>query len=300
MSNPEKSAQSEQRANTLAEYGWSQALLNSDKELKHLFNKAVHEGWMPARFTAELRDTKWFKKHSEAWRTNETLRTVDHGEWKAQRDQKRSNLADMASRIGAVLSEKQLNRIAENVMSFGWDDSQIHNALAGYVKIVDSGSNKGQYIGEAGRNAEALRATARANGYTIGNAELSKWNKAIAGGSASVDDYQGFMRRQAALSFPSFATELNAGADMMEIANPYINSMAQTLEMDPETIDLQDPTIRKALASKNEKTGKPEAMAMYDFEDALRKDSRWQFTDNAKTQASSMALNIGRLMGVSA
>lgn len=291
-------AEREKRENAAASYGWSLSLFNSDPELKRLFKDAVKEGWTPGKFSAELKDTKWFRQHSANWRQSETERVVDPGTWKAKQAANRASVADLAAKSGAVLSQKQLNKIADNAMMFGWNDAQIQNTLGSYVNYATEGPLKGQYFGDAGRNAEALRETARRNGYDISDSDLGKWNKAIARGESTVDDYQAFMRRQAALTFPSFATELEAGADMMDIANPYINSMARILELNPNQIDLHDKTIRRALASKNEKTGKPEAMAMYDFEDSLRKDTRWQYTDNAKQEAANMALNIGRRMGL--
>lgn len=286
------------RSQTAAEYGWSITMMNSDPELSKLFKKAVANTWDPARFGAELKNTKWFKTHSETARNALIAKTVDPATWKATIDSNTKALKDHAASLGAVLSDKQLAKIVGDTTLLGWNASQQQDAMAKYVSVASSGPNKGQYIGGAGANAQALRATAANNGYTINDKDLATWSKSIAAGDSTVDDYQQFMRRQAALSFPSFSDELYAGADMKSVANPYINSMANILEMDPETITLQDPTIRKALASKDPKTGKPAAMAMYDFEDSLRSDSRWQYTDNAKQSAATTVLGIGRMMGL--
>lgn len=294
----DKKDKREERENAAASYGWNLALLNSDPDLKKAFRKAVKEGWSPQRFVAEVQDTKWFTKHSAAWRQSEVERTVDPGTWKAKQKQNRASIADLAAKTGAVLSAKQLAKITDNAMMFGWDNAQIQNNLSQYVNYANEGPLKGQYIGDAGRNADALKETARNNGYHISDKDLGKWNRAIAAGESSVDDYKAFMRRQAALTFPSFATELEAGADMMDIANPYINSMARILELAPNDLDLTNSTIRKALASKNEKTGKPEAMAMYDFEDSLRKDARWAYTDNAHTEVLGQGRRIAQAFGV--
>ena len=51
--------------------------------------------------------------------------------------------------------------------------------------------------------------------------------------------------------------------------------MAATLELSPEAISLNDPILRSALGPEKE-------MTMYDFQKALRKDPRWQYTNNAK------------------
>lgn len=291
-------ATKDDRAEAAAEYGWSITLMNSDPELKKLFNTAVDKTWSPDRFGAELKQTKWFQKHSDTARNALVAQTVDPATWKATIESNTKALKDHAASLGAVLSDKQLNKIVSDTTLLGWNASQQQDAMAKYVNVATSGPNKGQYIGAAGQNAQQLRKTAANNGYTINDKDLGKWSKAIAAGDSTVDDYQQFMRRQAALSFPSFSDELYAGNDMKSVAQPYVNSMANILEIDPDSITLQDPTIRKALASKDPKTGKPAAMAMYDFEDSLRQDARWQNTDNAKQTAATTLLGLGQRMGM--
>lgn len=293
-------ATTDQRANTAADYHWAITMLNSDPELKKLFNKATDpkNNWSPDRFQAELMNTKWFQKHSADQRQALIASKVDPATWNATIAKNAKGLRDSAATMGAVLSDAQVTKMARDSLTMGWNEAQTQDALGAYVRVAASGPNKGQYIGAAGQNAQAMRATAEDNGYTISDKDLAKWTTSIATGDSSVADYQQFMRRQAALSFPSFADELYAGADMKSVANPYITQMANILELDKDTITLQDPTIRRALASRDPKTGKPAAMAMYDFEDSLRQDARWQKTDNAKKSAATTVLGIGRIMGL--
>ena len=78
---------------------------------------------------------------------------------------------------------------------------------------------------------------------------------------------------------------LNEGIDLETVYAPYKNLMASTLELNPESIDLKDPTLRLAFGPDKETT-------IYDFEKALRKDYRWQYTDNAKRDVSNVALKV--------
>jgi hypothetical protein len=39
-------------------------------------------------------------------------------------------------------------------------------------------------------------------------------------------------------------------------------------------------------------------MPLYEFEKALRKDSRWQYTNNAKNEVSNMALRVLKDFGL--
>jgi hypothetical protein len=61
--------------------------------------------------------------------------------------------------------------------------------------------------------------------------------------------------------------------------------MASILELNPESIDLKDPTLRSAIGPDKE-------MPIYDFEKNLRKDFRWQYTDNARQDVSSIAKSV--------
>src|SRR5690348_17245901 len=53
-------------AETAASFGWSISFFNSIPELKALIGKATSEGWSPARFTAALQGTSWFRNTSES------------------------------------------------------------------------------------------------------------------------------------------------------------------------------------------------------------------------------------------
>jgi hypothetical protein len=66
--------------------------------------------------------------------------------------------------------------------------------------------------------------------------------------------------------------------------------MASTLELDPNTIDLNDPTLRMAITDKGD-------MNLYDFKKTLRQDNRWQYTGSAKEEVSNAALGVLRDFG---
>jgi hypothetical protein len=86
---------------------------------------------------------------------------------------------------------------------------------------------------------------------------------------------------------------LSQGIDLDTVYSPYKNLMASILELNPASIDLRDPTLRSAIGPDKE-TG------IYDFEKALRKDYRWQYTDNAKRDVSNVALKVLRDFGFQA
>jgi hypothetical protein len=73
---------------------------------------------------------------------------------------------------------------------------------------------------------------------------------------------------------------LDAGSDLTEVYQPYRQSMATILELPMDKIDLNDPTLTNAITEKGN-------MTLFDFKKSLRKDPRWQYTDNARETVSS-------------
>ena len=80
--------------------------------------------------------------------------------------------------------------------------------------------------------------------------------------------------------YPAYASQINSGMNVSDIASPYIGRAQQLLEMGPGEMNIQSPLVKQALQYTQD--GKPTAMPMYDFENAVRKDPRWLSTDNAQ------------------
>jgi hypothetical protein len=50
---------------------------------------------------------------------------------------------------------------------------------------------------------------------------------------------------------------------------------------------LFDPKIRRALSARGKDGGKPEMKTLWEFEENLRKDPRWQATNNGREAITS-------------
>jgi hypothetical protein len=61
--------------------------------------------------------------------------------------------------------------------------------------------------------------------------------------------------------------------------------MASILEVAPDSIGLDDKTLRMAIGPEKE-------ISLYDFQRVLRKDPRWQYTDNARAESSDSVLKV--------
>ena len=141
--------------------------------------------------------------------------------------------------------------------------------------------------------SQSILGTARANGVTLNQAQLDSFANRVQDGT-DIKAINSEIRGIAGLGMPEKVQKLlSEGVDLDTIYSPYKNVMASILELNPESIDLKDPTLRSAFGPDKE-------TPIYDFEKTLRKDYRWQYTDNAKRDVSNVALKVLRDFGFQA
>lgn len=261
------------------------AVLNSSPDLKNLFSRAVAETWTAEKFTAELRNTGWYKKNGEAARQASVLRSTDPATWNQRVANQVANVTTMATQMGALVNGATARQIAENVITFGWNDNNLRDALAGYVRY-----SGGQLHGQAQANETEIRKYASAMGVRVSDKTVKDWAANSAGGKMSIESALGSIQNMAESAFPQFADRFKAGETLDNIADPYRQTMSQLLEVNAETIDNFNPTLKAALTAKDAKTGKPAAKTLWEFENDLRKDARWAKTNNAR-EAGMNAVN---------
>ena len=124
-------------------------------------------------------------------------------------------------------------------------------------------------------SVQTLQSTARANGVSLSPEQLNQYALEIQNGK-DVKVIQNQIRQIAGAGMPDNVKKLLAeGTDLDTVYAPYKTQMAAILEINPQTINFTDPALRSAIGPSGE-------MSIYDFQRALRKDARWQYTNNAR------------------
>ena len=135
-----------------------------------------------------------------------------------------------------------------------------------------------------------LMKTAMANGISLTPEQLTDFQARIDAGEKT-DAIKNTIRQIASLGLPDHVKQIVAsGVDLATVYAPYKTALAQTLEVNPASITLDDPTLRMAIGPDKE-------MSLYEYQRALRKDNRWQYTDQAKQEASDVAKTVLRDFG---
>lgn len=275
------------------DFGYQIPFLKANNELWSIFNKAVNGSWSADRFVAAVRNTKWYKTHSETWRQSQQLRFSDPKTWTSNLEQTIAAVRRTAGQIGVSLTSAQYKSMAQDAMMMGWSDDQVRAALAGWIGRAGTG------YGEVGEVEQTLKNTAWRNGVSVTESYITDWAKRVVTGQATVDDAAQSIREKFAKSLaPGFAKELEAGQDLYDVASPWMQTMAKTLELNPADIDLFDPTIRQALASSADNDGEAGSTPLWKFERDLKKDSRWLKTSNARDALDNAARSLTQTFGL--
>jgi hypothetical protein len=191
---------------------------------------------------------------------------------------------------GAELTDIEVNALAQEAYDKGLDrERNSFNAfLDSKFKFGATGAK-----GKAGEQLADLQKVAAANGLDLQKAfgtQLPTWFASINKGE-SIDTYKKMIRDVAKIGMPqNIASLLDNGIDLDAIYSPYKNVMASVLEINPESITLSDPLLRSAITGEKE-------LPIYEFQRQLRKDSRWQYTNQAKEEVSDVALKVLRDFG---
>lgn len=284
------------RSETAESYGFMLALFDSNKELKSLFNKAVKGGWSATKFQAELRDTKWWKTTPQSARDYLTLRAGDPATAKqklAQAEIKVRQLAEgMGLRAGPGI-EKLIDKWAMNVVMYNWDDARLRWDIGKSVSFRDDTRQ-----GEGGEVIDKLHDVAYNMGITMSADWYANSARAVLRGTATQQDYEDQIRKQAKALFPEWSKQIDSGQTVADLASPYMQSMSSILELPPGSINLFDPTIKKALQYKDKTTGQNAVKPLWQFENDLRSDNRWKSTQNAQNSLMQVAHQVLADFGV--
>jgi hypothetical protein len=143
---------------------------------------------------------------------------------------------------------------------------------------------------EAQTTRQDLMKTALANGVTLDEDSIANYEQRIKAGE-NLDAIKNSIRSVASLGMPDNVKKLiESGTDLATIYSPYKSLLAQTLEVNPNSITLNDPTLRMAIGPDKE-------MSLYEYQRSLRKDPRWQYTDQARQEVSQTASRVLRDFG---
>lgn len=282
-----------------ANYGWSLAVLNSNKELKNVFNQAVKETWSPQRFVAAVRNTRWYRTTSESARQALVLQKTDPAEWSRRTGQMAEHIRQMYGQMsgGQKMTQNWLKSAASQAVMFGWTDEELKHHIAadtGYRTLM----SQDRLGGAAGQAEDAIRKSLSDYGVKVSDNWIANRIKGMMLGTDSIESVQDYIRKYAKGQYRAFADQIDQGLTVRDLAEPYMQSMAKVLEINPASISIFDKSVQNALSGYDPDSGKPTTKPIWQFENELRQDPRWTKTQNAQDQLLSVGHSLLNQFGL--
>lgn len=271
-------------------------LLTGVPSLKAILSEAVSGGWSTAKFEQAVEATPWYRQHNDATRQLVALQYSDPAEYKTRLANASQSVSTEAAQLGVGLDPKTLASLAQQSIVQGWSPQTLQHEIASHY------NRNGSPAGQAAQIYQQLQQTYAEYGVPISNATLQFRTQQVLGGNTTADTYMQNARNTAKSMFPSIASQIDAGMTVKDIADPYIQQMSNTLELDPNSIGITDPLVKKALqGAVTTVNGKSSATTtpIWQFEQQLRSDPRWATTQNARDTVSSALVHIGNDFGFS-
>ena len=289
-------------------------------QLGKLLLEAVEKGLTEKQFLDRAMLTDWWQsnagsvreriidlnKYKELQKKGLDVSKSDFGMYQTN---KMRQVKDRAKTLaGVTLDDATAQKIVEDIYNGFLDNDPlaIDRLIIPYVSKSTNLYGKGAvtgFGGEALQVQQSLASIAKANGLSLADV-LPKLGSAMAGQDAEQTTIQEILsgnidlntvlanaRQIAAQGQPEYVRKLlGSGYNLEDIYAPYKQTMASVLEISPDQIDLNDNSLRMAINEKGD-------MNIYDYKKALRQDSRWQYTGQAKESVATAALGVLRDFG---
>lgn len=269
-------------------------------ELGAILREAAGPGFSPNTFRAKIQNTKWWKTQSAAQRNWVMLRKNDPEQAQAKRREGRRIIGEMGVKLGVRLTAKQAAFISEVMNSKGLspDDPAVTQAIFNIYK----NSGKQRAAGAITTARKAARSVAT-NEYFVplSRREEVNWGINIGTGRMTEDDLRQQMSARAMSKYAQNANVvegLKAGKSMRDLFDGHIQTIAETLELDPDTIDLSKGRWSKVIDSVDPETGQHRSLSLGDAEILAKRDDRYWNTKAGKAAGAGMAQLLYKNFGL--
>jgi len=299
-----------------AEFGVSAAILKANPELMTFLKKIQADQkqgimWMDADIVGKLKETDWFKRHTSDWMAIQKDRvSKDPGIWDSLINNRADRITEQFRAAGADIDAPTALKYAEQMIyGSGWkngsfeiyDDKFLQDTINSAIDFTKTKTVNGIEMFDATGKAEEISNTlyqaAQDYGFdtSMSNGVFTSWfQKSLKGlmdGSLQSQDVDDELQDSAMSRFPGLTKQLQRGMTLRQAADPYLQSIANTLELDSGSISLDDDLVQNVLNFSNGDNGF-QPMNLYDVKKAARRDSRWDFTETARKEKTDIASQI--------
>lgn len=271
--------------------------LVNDPEVGKLIKEAVdpNKGYSANQFEARLQATKWFRTQSNTQREWLLLRNNNPGEASQQRTQFRRALDAIAARMGVRLTTNERNLFAENYIQRGMspDDPLIAQDLGHFAGIRGAYKN-----GDITTAAHEVDRQFKSQWLNMGMKYNVDSGNHVVTGKVSMETLAEQARTKAAEKYWWLKPQLEKGMTMDEIFEPIRQTIAEELEVAPESINLRDRRWSKLIHVADSKTGEHRMGTLYEAQTLARQQPQWWRTKGGRATDAGLQEQVRNIFGI--
>lgn len=271
-------------------------ILQSVPSLRNVLQQAQQNGWSTEEFLQHIEATPWYRNHNDSAKQLIALQAHDPAEYRTRINQASAQVQQEADALGVTLQPDQISRLANQFLIEGWNTASLQEHVASLWNPNGSGVE-----GQAAQYTQQLKQIYSQMGLPIGEKALNDRVQQLLSGQTTLDTYTQAALTAAKSMYPSIGHQLDQGMTVKDIADPYVQTMSNLLEVDPNTLSVFSPMIKKALqGSIVNQNGKTSSVStpLWAFEQNVRKDPRWQYTQNAHSDVANSLQFLGQSWGM--
>ncbi len=273
----------------LDNYGAMWASFLNDPELGPILMKAGYDRVDPAILTSRVMNTNWWRSRSDAQRQYEQLANSDPAALERMRQAKRAEIWDLAAQFGVPASA--VGPLTENALKFGMSEAQIKDFLSTQVTHdATRGTNLVNTL------YDQMHKYAGDYGVKIDDETALDFARKVMAGEMTDQDAVGFFKDRAKEAYWWIGDQLEKGITTKQYFEPVRQTIAQTLELSPDSIDLFDPKYRDVIM-RVEDNGNVRGMNLTEAADWARSQEDWKKTKNASDAAYDTVGQLAKMFG---
>lgn len=276
---------------TAASYGISEALLAAYPELR-----AVYE-LFKANKTGEaleaLFKTNYYKNSSSTVKAREKQRLEQPAVYADSVQKIKLAAQKRLVETGIRIDTATFDSIINDSYAKGLDDNQIDQAILTSGKITGFGGN---ILGDT----TSLKTYANSFGVSklLNDKYWTSKQQGLFAGTITQEDIEQEIRNLSASAFPAYADGIAKNISVASQASNVIQTVATFLELDPDTIDFDNPTVRKITQYVDPATQKPAIMPQWMVERTVKSDPAWGRTKNGTKAIDDLTYKAFSDMGI--
>lgn len=283
----------------MSAYGFVFTLASAVPDLKAILEQAIAGKWTADRLTATVESSNWWRTNADTVRHLVTLQATDPATYSRSLANAKELITLKAQQMGRAIDDATAHRLALQTLTenASWDDQRLSMLVTNNTGLRRGDGASRALYGDAAQLHNHMTQVAQNYGVGYSESWLTSWVNEISSGRNSIDGWEAIMRARAKAAFPQFAQQIDAGMTIRDIADPYIATYAQTLEVPETDVTLRDSMIQRALSQSGPDGTTQTAMPMWQFQRQLKDDPRYDRTQQAKDDAFAALGKIGRDFG---